>query len=92
MFKAFSGSRTRTHRGDPTIYNDYPQGYPPAVDFQPEPIMRSQQRVLRRPSTKASHVQHHVQTLIDPLATEKRTRKQPHWSAVTLSCFTSLYD
>ncbi|KAH0840023.1 hypothetical protein J3R83DRAFT_986 [Lanmaoa asiatica] len=31
MFKAFSGSRNRTHRGDPSIYTDYPQGYPPAT-------------------------------------------------------------
>lgn len=64
MFKAFSGSRNRTHRGDSTIYTDYPQGYPPAaLDFQPEPVDRLQPRVLRRSSTKAGHLQHQVQTL-----------------------------
>lgn len=64
MFKAFSGSRNRSHRGDPAIYTDYPQGYPPGLDFQPEPVLvRSQPQVLRRSSTKASHVQCEVQTL-----------------------------
>ncbi|KAG9317553.1 hypothetical protein JVU11DRAFT_1759 [Chiua virens] len=42
MFKAFSGSRNRTHRDDPSaIYNSFPQGYPPGEpDFPPETTRR----------------------------------------------------
>ncbi|KAF9226473.1 hypothetical protein BS17DRAFT_485270 [Gyrodon lividus] len=53
MFKAFSGSRNRSHRDGHTLYDDYPQGYPAGPEHQPQPTIRMPQpQVLRRSNTK----------------------------------------